>query len=304
MAIRFSVLIPVYNREKYLHQAIDSVLTQTFRDCEVLAVDDGSTDCSAEELKSYGDKIKVLQQSNQGPEVARNLAAAHANGEYLVFLDSDDYFFPFALATFDEVIRKFDSPPLVIGNMKFFQDSVSQPIEVPAAHPVEVFKYRDYLSKTRPLGTNCIVVRKSVFDEVGGMRKSTPETFHGDDTNLLLKVGTFGPCIVIDKPCTSAYRQHGKNSTKNLKAIADAILRLAETERRGGFAGGSERRPERYAYIGGRAAAWAFNYCWRGGERKLALRLLGGTAPMVATAIWKKLTRRFQASPNPIVVVE
>lgn len=221
-----------------------------------------------------------------------------------MFLDSDDYFFPFALATFDEVIRKFDSPPVVLGNMAFFQDGATPQLEVPAPHPLKVFKYRDYLSKARPLGTNCIVVRKSVFDEVGGLRNSTPQTFHGDDTNLLLKVGTYGPCIVIDKPCTSAYRQHGKNSTKNLKAIADAILRLADTERHGGFGGGSERRPERYAYIGGRAASWAFNYCWRGGQRKLALQLLGRTAPMVATAMWKKIRRKFGALPEPIVVTE
>ena len=75
---------------------------------------------------------------------------------------------------------------------------------------MKVFKYQDYLSKTRPLGTNCIVVRKSVFDEVGGMRNSTPQTFYGDDTNLLLKVGTYSPCVVIDQPCISAYRLHGE----------------------------------------------------------------------------------------------
>jgi glycosyltransferase involved in cell wall biosynthesis len=302
MGIRFSVLIPVYNREKYLRQAIDSVLSQGFQDFEILAVDDGSTDRSAEELRSYGDKITFLQQTNQGPEVARNRAAAQARGEYLVLLDSDDFFFPFALATFDQVIRKFDSPPVVLGNMVFIQEDDRGALQIPAEHPVEVFKYRDYLSKARPLGTNCIVVRKEVFDEVGGMRNSTPQTFHGDDTNLLLKVGTYGPCIVIDKPPTSAYRQHGKNSTKNVKAIADAILRLADTERRGGFGGGSQRKLDRYAYIGGRSASWAVNYCWRGGQRKLALQLLGGTAPMVATAMWKKVLRKFRSLPAPIVM--
>ena len=66
------------------------------------------------------DANKILQQPNQGPEVARNKAAALAQGEYLVFLDSDDFFFPFALETFDQVIKKFDSPPLVLGKMAFF----------------------------------------------------------------------------------------------------------------------------------------------------------------------------------------
>jgi glycosyltransferase involved in cell wall biosynthesis len=299
---RFSILMPVYNREKYVGQAIDSVLAQTFKDYELFAIDDGSSDLTAAVLVSYGTRIKLLQQLNQGPEVARNKAAALAQGEYLVFLDSDDFFFPFALETFDQVIRNFDSPPLVLGSLALFDESAGKELEPPAAHPVKVFKYQDYLSKTRPLGTNCIVVRKSVFDEVGGLRNSTPQTFYGDDTNLLLKVGTYGPCVVIDQPCTSAYRRHGKNSSKDVKAIADAILQLASTERSGGFSGGKARRWDRYRYIGGRAASWAVNYCWRGGQRVLALRLLAGTASMVMAAMGAKFLKPFRHSEPEIIL--
>jgi glycosyltransferase involved in cell wall biosynthesis len=299
---RFSILMPVYNRENYVGEAIDSVLAQTFKDFELFAIDDGSSDLTAAVLVSYGTRIKLLQQPNQGPEVARNKAAALAQGEYLVFLDSDDFFFPFALETFDQVIRNFDSPPLVLGSLAFFHEAAGKEPEIPAAHPVKVFKYQDYLSKTRPLGTNCIVVRKSVFDEVGGMRNSTPQTFYGDDTNLLLKVGTYGPCVVIDQPCTSAYRQHGKNSSRDVKAIADAILQLANTERRGGFSGGKARRWDRYSYIGGRAASWAINYCWRHGQRTLALKLLAGTASMVMAAAGGKFLRLFRHSEPEIIL--
>src|SRR3984893_6084935 len=270
--------MPVYNRENYVGEAVDSELAQTFKDYELFAIDDGSSDLTASVLVSYGTQIKLLQQPNQGPEVARNKAAAIAQGEYLVFLDSDDFFFPFALETFDQVIKNFDSPPLVLGSLTFFHEAAGKEPVIPPAHPVKVFKYQDYLSKTRPLGTNCIVVRKSVFDEVGGMRNSTPETFYGDDTNLLLKVGTYGPCVVIDQPCPSGYRPHGKNSSKEVKAIADAILELASTERRGGFGGGKDRRWDRCTCSGGRAASWAVNYCWRGGQRILAFKLFAGTA--------------------------
>jgi glycosyltransferase involved in cell wall biosynthesis len=299
---RFSILMPAYNREKYVGQAIDSVLAQTFKDYELFAIDDGSSDLTAAVLVSYGTRIKLLQQPNQGPEVARNKAAALAQGEYLVFLDSDDFFFPFALETFDQVIKNFDSPPLVLGSLARYEESAGKEPEIPAAHPVKVFKYQDYLSKTRPLGTNCIVVRKSVFDEVGGLRNSTPQTFYGDDTNLLLKVGTYGPCVVIDQPYTSAYRQHGKNSSKDVKAIADAILQLASTERSGGFGGGKARQWDRYRYIGGRAASWAVDYCWRRGQRILALRLLAGTASMVMAAIGGKFLRLFRHSEPEIIL--
>src|SRR3984893_15581098 len=299
---RFSILMPVYNRENYVGQAIDSVLAQTFKDYELIAIDDGSSDLSASVLVSYGTQIKLLQQPNQGPEVARNKAAAIAQGEYLVFLDSDDFFFPFALETFVQVIKNFYSPPLVLCSRTFFHEAAGKEPVITPAHPVKVFKYQDYLSKTRPLGTNCIVVRKSVFDEVGGMRNSTPETFYGDDTNLLLKVGTYGPCVVIDQPYTSVYRQHGKNSSKDVKAIATAILQLARTERRGGFSGGKERRFDRYTYIGGRAASWAINYCWRNGQRILALKLLAGTASMVMAAAGCTFLRLFRHSEPEIIL--
>src|ERR1700693_3459806 len=199
---RFSILMPVYNRERYVGQAIDSVLAQTFKDYELFAVDDGSTDLSAAVLASYGTRITFLQQSNQGPEVARNKAAALARGEYLVFFDSDDHLFPFALETIDKVISSFGSPTLIMGSMERFQDE--NPPEAPTDRTIRVIKYPDYLSKTRPVGTTCIVVRKSDFDAVGGLRNTTAQTWYCDDNSLLLKVGVRGQCILIESPCTTA----------------------------------------------------------------------------------------------------
>ncbi|MGB8495406.1 MAG: glycosyltransferase [Candidatus Acidiferrum sp.] len=302
MSVRFSVLMAVYNREKYVRQAIDSVFSQTFTDFEVLAIDDGSTDGSVGVLKSYGTRIKFLQQRNQGPEVARNKAAAQAQGEYLVVLDSDDFFFPFALETFDRIIRTFDLPPLIIGAVMYYRDGQVIPAEALEPRPVRVLKYRDYLSKTVPLASNSIIIRKSVFDEVGGFRNSTPQTFHNEDMNLFLKAGTHSPCIIIQKPATSAYRIHGENSIQSVKAIADGILELARLERQGKYPGGKERRWDRYAIIGGRASTWAIRYNWRRGQRKEALQLLLGTAPMVFAAAWKKMLRYFRKPIEPIVL--
>jgi len=307
MKVRFSILMPVYNRKEYLRQAIDSVLAQTFTDYELIAVDDGSTDGSIELLESYVDQIKILQQHHQGPEAARNKAAAIAEGEYLAFLDSDDFLFPTALATYDQVIRNFDLPPLVLGTMLFFQDGDVFPDDTTKSHPLELFKFQNYFSKTRPLGDarrsangmGSIVVRKSVYHEVGGLRNSTAQNFHVEDTHLLLKLGGYGPCIFINEPATYAYRQHSGNSIKNAKAIADGILRLADSERRGEYLGG--KKADRYAIIGGRAAHWAYRYCWRRGHKKLALQLLLPTADMVIVALWTKFlkSRKALASAFP-----
>lgn len=92
-----SVIIPVYNQERYLEQCLDSVLGQTFRNMEILCIDDGSTDGSAKILEKYAsrdERLHVLQQSNAGAGAARNLGLRHARGTYLSFLDSDDFFEP------------------------------------------------------------------------------------------------------------------------------------------------------------------------------------------------------------------
>lgn len=95
MAVKVSVIIPVYNVEKYLRECIDSILNQTLRDLELICVDDGSTDGSLEILHEYekaDSRVKVLTQHNMGAGAARNKGLAIATGEYLSFLDSDDFF--------------------------------------------------------------------------------------------------------------------------------------------------------------------------------------------------------------------
>ena len=92
---KVSVVIPVYNVENYLAQCLDSVLNQTLTDIEVICVDDGSTDKSLKVLNDYANKdvrVKVIQQSQQGPSVARNKGILLAQGEFVAFMDSDDFY--------------------------------------------------------------------------------------------------------------------------------------------------------------------------------------------------------------------
>lgn len=97
MEVKVSVIIPVYNSEKYLRQCLDSVLSQNLREIEVICVDDGSTDESTGILLGYASKderLKVVCQKNSGPGTARNNGLRYANGKYVIFLDSDDWFEP------------------------------------------------------------------------------------------------------------------------------------------------------------------------------------------------------------------
>ncbi len=94
-----SVIIPTYNREKLVTQAIDSVLNQTFRDHEIIVVDDGSTDGTKDILKPYMDSIRYIYQDNRGVSAARNRGVRESRGELLAFLDSDDLWSPDKLET-------------------------------------------------------------------------------------------------------------------------------------------------------------------------------------------------------------
>lgn len=100
MALNISIVIPVYNVEKFLSACLDSVLAQTFTEWEAICVDDGSTDRSGEILSAYAkrdSRIKVITQPNAGVSAARNFGMKHANGKLLCFLDSDDIIAPFCL---------------------------------------------------------------------------------------------------------------------------------------------------------------------------------------------------------------
>jgi len=89
-----SIIMPCFNGEAFLAAAIDSVLGQTFRDFELIVVDDGSTDRSAEILERYCDRVRVIRQRNRGVSNARNVGIQESNGEFIAFLDSDDHWDP------------------------------------------------------------------------------------------------------------------------------------------------------------------------------------------------------------------
>ncbi len=123
-----SVIIPVYNAEKYLRACLDSVLTQTFRDFECICVNDGSPDNSGSILDEYAAKdsrMKVLVQSNQGQGVARNTGVATATGKYLYFLDSDDRIDPDTLQSLYDFAEKNDLDEVIFDFVPEYEDGVN-----------------------------------------------------------------------------------------------------------------------------------------------------------------------------------
>lgn len=299
----FSVLIPTYNREQHVREAVESVLAQTWDAFEVFVIDDGSTDSTQDALAKFGSRIHVLRQTNQGPEVARNMAAAQARGDYLVFLDSDDLLLPQALEIYANLVNSCGSPPLIIGSMSDFADGTSPTPRPQNGSGIEAVKYADFLSKDIPiaLSNSRIVIRRSLFEEIGGLRKTSPATFHLDDFNLILKVGTQGPCVVLLQPQTVAYRTHETNSIRDPRAMIDGIVSLIRSEKRGEYPGGNERRPDRYACIGGIAQFWVWKSLQAGSPGQ-ALRMSAEGAPMIAAAVSRKVRLAFRKKTSPLVI--
>src|SRR4030067_1245470 len=119
---QISVIIPCFNSGKYLRECLDSVLSQTSQDFEVIVVDDGSTDDTPSIIKSYGSRVRLIRQDNKGPSSARNAGIKIAQGNYIAFQDADDVWLPRKL----ELQYRFlqENPPYlwVYSDMSTFND--------------------------------------------------------------------------------------------------------------------------------------------------------------------------------------
>lgn len=119
-----SIVVPVYNTEKYLEECIESIIHQTYKNLEIIFVDDGSTDSSVDIINKYKEqdnRIKLIKQKNQYAGVARNNGMKHATGKYIMFLDSDDYFKLNMIEKMHKAAVKYDTE-LVACNIRVFGD--------------------------------------------------------------------------------------------------------------------------------------------------------------------------------------
>lgn len=124
---KISIILPVFNAEKYIKRAIDSVLNQSLTDFELIVVNDGSTDATSDIINGYSDeRISVINQANQGPGSARNNALKLACGEYVMFLDSDDWFCEDALKIAYSEANANDTDISIFQIIKYYNGKFSQ----------------------------------------------------------------------------------------------------------------------------------------------------------------------------------
>lgn len=124
--VTISVIIPVYNVEKYLRKCLESVINQTFRDIEIICIDDGSSDNSLKILREYerlDTRIKIISQENKGVSAARNEGLRHATGDYIYFIDSDDYLVRNALERLYNIAIQHSTDLIIFKLINFEHDT-------------------------------------------------------------------------------------------------------------------------------------------------------------------------------------
>lgn len=187
--MRFSVIIPLFNKAPYVNKALDSIISQSFQDFELIVVDDGSTDDSLAVAQSIvegcGVKYRLIHQDNAGVSSARNNGVMVSHGDYLCFLDADDWWAPTFLERMDDLIRT--CPGAGIYGMNYYyvkngRESISvKGVETGYINYCKV--YSEGLSM--PLWTGAVSLPRRVFDEMGGFR---PRLKLGEDFDLWIKI--------------------------------------------------------------------------------------------------------------------
>ena len=124
--MRFSIIIPTYNRARFLKTTLDSILNQTFTDFEIIVVDDGSTDDTESVVSAFSsEKIKYFKKENEERGKARNFGFEKSNGENINFFDSDDVMYKFHLASANESINKLSNPEVICFPFDYLDTSLS-----------------------------------------------------------------------------------------------------------------------------------------------------------------------------------
>lgn len=224
--IRVSVIIPAYNGDRYISEAIDSVLAQTYSEYEIIVVDDGSTDRTPEIVRQYGDRVNYLSQTNQGVAASRNLGLAAARGKYIAFLDQDDLFLAHKLST--QVALLEGNATLGIVNSGW--QIVDERGEVKAAvQPWEQIPQLNCANLViwKPVFLGAMLFRRSWLERSQGFDISLTQT---PDVDLVMRLAMMGCPAAWVEQTTVKYRQHDANASKDTllqaKELNDITMRF------------------------------------------------------------------------------
>ncbi|HMU32514.1 MAG TPA: glycosyltransferase [Pyrinomonadaceae bacterium] len=219
--MKVSVIIPNYNYSKYVCEAVESALGQTYQNKEVIVVDDGSTDSSVELLAKYGDKIRLIAQKNAGVCAARNNGVAASTGELIAFLDADDVWMPEKL---EKQVAQFLADPNVVLSHVGMED-IDANDTVLATHldgmSGKVSSHMLLFEEAVILGAcSGAVVRRKPFETLGGFDKRMSTAA---DWDFCFRISRLGSIAFVPEPLLK-YRFHGSNMHGNIRVMEHDTL--------------------------------------------------------------------------------
>jgi len=219
---KVSVIIPTYNCAEYIIEAVESVLNQTFRDFEVIVVDDGSTDNTKQVLDKFKDKISYIYQENQGVAVARNNGIVRSTGDYISFLDSDNKWKLNLLAKSVPVLETENSVGLVhSGKIRITEDGKI----IEGGRPNNNVKYlsghiyHNLLLRKAHINLSSAVMRKKCIDDVGLFDVNLSK-IGCEDRDLFIRIARKYKVKYIDKPL-----YYGRYRSTSMSANYESMLR-------------------------------------------------------------------------------
>jgi glycosyltransferase involved in cell wall biosynthesis len=216
-----SVVIPNYNYGRFLSEALDSVLTQTHLNIEIIVVDDGSTDNSLDILAAYEEKgIKVIRQKNSGVGAARNIGAAKSKGQFIAFLDADDIWMPTKIER--QLTTFTDEIGLVTCGMREFDSASNETLAYLISDKTD-WTVREILLLNYPVVSgSAIVVRRSAFETSGGF-DDRKEMHPSEDWEFFYRLARIAKVVFLPEILVS-YRNHGKNGHLNIPRYEHSML--------------------------------------------------------------------------------
>ena len=222
--MRFSIIIPLYNKEGYVRRTLESVIAQTYKDFECIVVDDGSTDNSAAVCEEFSNSLtlslsnpfRLIKQANSGVAAARNNGVAVSKGDHVAFLDADDWWEPTFLEEMDRLIKEYPDAGLYATNYVYYKPGkthVALNIERGYMNYPEAYLY----DLTMPVTSITTCMPRRVFDEMGGFPLGIKL---GEDFLLWAKTALHYKVAFCEKPL--AYYNNdvpaSQRATRNLHA--------------------------------------------------------------------------------------
>lgn len=209
-----SIVIPTFNRARYLRDALDSVFGQTVRNFEVVLIDDGSTDDTKDVIKQYGSEIRYFYQENSGRSVARNRGLAEARGEYIAFLDSDDIWYPDHLQRQFDYLDRHSDTVFLHGLIDEIREDGTKEIRgsqqlarLFAKANKKKYTYEKLLDSCL-IFTSTLLVSRKLLEEVGGY---APGLLAREDLELYLRIVRVARIGYLGGTPITSYRRHAGN---------------------------------------------------------------------------------------------